>query len=71
MNKDLKDFEIYIARKDNLLFKIIEDLPGAGWYFYVFQEGQCLYDVLQDTLQDCQEEAFDEFGVPITSWEKQ
>ena len=69
MNKENKKFETYIAQKDDTIFKIVEDLPGVGWYLYVFRDGQCLYDFEQDTLQDCQEEALDEFGVPLTSWE--
>lgn len=71
MSKDLKDFEIYIAQKDNLLFKIEEDLPDVGWYLFMYEDGKDIYDTLQDTLKDCQEFALEEFDVPLSSWEKQ
>ena len=71
MNKENKKFETYIAQKDDTIFKIVEDLPGVGWYLFMYEDGKDIYDTLQDTLKKCQEFALKEFDVPLTSWEKQ
>lgn len=47
---------------------IEEDLPDVGFNLYVWKNGIGLYDNVQDTLKICQEDAFEEFGIPLDSW---
>lgn len=44
--------------------------PLVGFYFYVFEDGKCIYDTLQDTLEIAIECALEEFNVPKEAWEK-
>jgi hypothetical protein len=53
-------------------YKIEEDLPEIGVYLYGYEGGICIFDYLQDSIDECIKFAFEEFGVPIDSWyEKQ
>lgn len=61
-------FKKFSADRDGLSFVIDEDLPGVGWYLYVYDNGSCVKDSLQDSLEDCMDLALTEFGVPIESW---
>ncbi len=54
-------FEDYVAI-------IEEDLPGVGFYLYLWKNGVGLVDYLQDTVDICKEQAFEEFGIPMDSW---
>lgn len=51
-----------------LQFVIEEDNPDVGVYLYVYQEGQCISDHLQDDIASCIEFAFENFDVPMTLW---
>lgn len=44
--------------------------PNVGFYFYVFEDGKCIRDYLQDTLELAMECAWEDFGVPIDAWER-
>jgi hypothetical protein len=50
------------------LFRIEEDKLEVGAYLYVYEDSKCIYDYLQDSIKDCMEFAFEDFGVPINSW---
>jgi hypothetical protein len=50
------------------LFRIEEDYPEVGAYLYVYENGKCVYDYLQNSIKDCMEFAVEQFGVPINSW---
>lgn len=50
------------------LFKVEEDYPEIGAYLYVYENGRCEYDYLQNSIKDCMEFAVEQFGVPINSW---
>lgn len=50
------------------LFRIEKDNSEVGVYLYVYEDGKCTYDYLQDSIEDCMEFAVEEFGVPINSW---
>ena len=47
---------------------IEEDLPEVGFNLYVWKNGIGHYDNVQYTLKICQEDAFEEFGIPLDSW---
>ena len=40
----------------------------VGYYLYVFVDGQCTHDYLQDTMQFAKEDARELFGVPLEAW---
>ncbi len=52
------------------IFRIEEDYPDVGAYLYVFEKEKDKYDYLQNSVKDCIEFAFEEFGVPIDSWDE-
>ncbi len=54
---------------DSKSYEIKYDLR-AGFYLYVFEEGKCVSDYLQDTLELAMECALEDFGVPKEAWEK-
>lgn len=58
-----------VAKHNNQLFEIVEDLPEVGFYIYVYDsQGKNTHDHLQDTELIAKEFTFQEFGVPIDSW---
>lgn len=50
-------------------FEIRED-PSVGFYLYIFENNKCIRDHLQDTLEIAMNCAWDDYGVPKTSWKK-
>ena len=44
--------------------------PSVGFYLYVFEDGKCIRDYLQDTLELAMESAWKDFGVQKKSWKK-
>jgi hypothetical protein len=44
--------------------------PSVGFYLYVFENGKCIHDYLQDTLDLAMECALEDFGVPKNAWQK-
>jgi hypothetical protein len=61
-------FKKYKSEFEKFRATIEEDLPDIGWQLYVFHDEIDIYDNVQDTLKICQEEAFEEFGIPLDSW---
>ena len=47
----------------------IEQDPLVGFYLYVFEDGKCIYDDLQDTLEFAMECAWKDYGVRRETWE--
>ena len=44
--------------------------PLIGFYLYVFEDGKCIRDYLQDTLDLAMECAWEDCGVPKEAWKK-
>jgi hypothetical protein len=62
----------FCAKVDSLpsrYFEIKED-PSVGFYLYVFENDKCIYDHLQNTFEMAVESAWEDYGVPKSSWEK-
>jgi hypothetical protein len=49
-------------------FKIVPDKPEVGVYLYVYDDGRCVRDELQNDVQTCKDVAFEEYGVPRDAW---
>ena len=58
------------ASYNELTFKISEYTPGIGAYLYVYKGEVDIYDYLQDSIDICKEQAYEEFGVPLDSWKE-
>ncbi|GAB3302551.1 hypothetical protein GCM10027348_29460 [Hymenobacter tenuis] len=61
-------FKTFVATTPDLTFKIEEDSPDIGVYLYVYSNGHCTFDDLQDTIQDCMEIAEEYYGLPLSAW---
>ena len=44
--------------------------PSVGFYLYVYEDGKCIRDYLQDTFEIAVDMAHEEFGVPKEGWKK-
>ena len=62
------EFRIYEARQDNIIFRIEEDYPEVGAYLYIIENGKCIKDFLQNSIESCQSIAFEEYNIPKTRW---
>jgi hypothetical protein len=49
-------------------FLIEDGGGGVGYYLYVFDNGRCTHDYLQDTVDLAKLCAAEEFGVPLQNW---
>ena len=58
----------FIADHGGRRFEIIEDLPEVGFYVYIYKDGKCTHDYLQDTFDKAKEFAYEDFAVPLDSW---
>lgn len=56
------------AKHNKKNFIIEEDLPEVGFYFYVYEDGKCVKDELQDGIGICKKVAFENYGVPYNRW---
>jgi hypothetical protein len=70
---DMKQFKKFVAKTTvrDFTFSIEESLPEIGFYLYVFKDGRCIRDDLQDTLQACKEIALEMYGVPMDAWSEE
>lgn len=50
-------------------FIIDEDLPEVGVYLYVYDRENCIYDYLQDSIENCKAIALEKYNVSLDSWE--
>ena len=58
----------YETIQGNRVFKIEEDFPEVGVYLYVYENGDCIKDYLQNDIDTCKALALEEYNVPINSW---
>jgi len=58
----------FTAIKDGKEFRIERDLAEVGWYLYVYKDGNCLKDYLQDSVQELKTLALDEYGIDENAW---
>ena len=71
MNNDTKRFDVYKTQWGEYKFRIEEDVREIGWYLYVYKDDKCIFDYLQNTLEICKSQAYEEFCVPLDSWEEE
>ena len=62
------DFKVYQTVRDYTVFRIEEDYPEVGAYLYIIENGKCLKDYLQDSIEVCKSLALEEYGIPVDSW---
>lgn len=56
------------AEYKGMNFEIEEDYPEVGAYLYLYVNGRCIRDELQDSVEICKEVAFNNYGVPLDIW---
>jgi hypothetical protein len=56
------------AEHKGLSFVIEEDNPDVGVYLYIYDNGKCIRDALQNNIATCKEMAFEEYGVANAQW---
>lgn len=49
-------------------FQIVSDKPEVGVYLYVYDNGRCVHDELQNDVETCKDIAFEDFEVPKDAW---
>lgn len=60
-----------ISAKSGVYYaEIVMNIPEIGSYLYIYKDGKNEYDYLQDTVDICKEQAYEEFGIPLDSWEE-
>ena len=59
---------IFKAENNIRTFAIEEDYTEVGVYLYVYENGKCIYDYLQDSIEMCKEFALEEFEIPLENW---
>ena len=62
------EFKIFETVRDNTIYRIEEDHPLVGAYLYVFKEGKCIEDYLQNNVEECKLFALEEYCIEIDSW---
>jgi hypothetical protein len=62
------EFKVLKASFENREFKIEEDYPEVGVYLYVFEDGECTRDSLQNDIETCKKIAYEDYKVPIDAW---
>lgn len=66
----MMEYQIFEAEYKGLKFRIEEDYPEIGAYLYVFENGKCTNDYLQNTILECKEFALELFNVPMDIWQE-
>ncbi len=49
---------------------VIEKDDAVGFYLYVYEDGRCIRDYLQDTLEMAVDSAFEDYQVPKEIWQR-
>ena len=60
-----KIVEIYYKRTR---FRIEEDRPEVGMHSIIFEARKNMKSFLNDNIENCKNQAFKEYGVPIDNW---
>ena len=63
------EFKKYIAHYNKLIFIIDEDLAEVGVNLYIVENNLPIKDYCQNNIYVCKEQAFEDYGVPIESWD--
>ena len=58
------------TRWQGIDFVIEEDHPEVDVYLYVYKNTVCVKDFLQGDIDTCKEIAYEEFAVPVDSWDQ-
>lgn len=56
------------AKYDRYVIKIVPDKPEVGVYLYVFENGNCIRDELQNDVAVCKEIAKEDYGILDSDW---
>jgi uncharacterized protein with HEPN domain len=68
--KNAESRRMLMAKVAGRTFRFHEDSPEIGWYLYVEEDGRCIHDYLQATLEQIKQCALEEFCVPLLAWKE-
>jgi hypothetical protein len=68
--KTLKTLKYTATNDKSQNFEIRDGGNGVGFYFFVYENGKCIRDHLQDTLEKAKSFAQRYFNVPESAWKK-
>jgi len=64
------EFKIFETNYNNKVFRIEEDYPEVGAYLYIYEDGICIKDFLQNSIKDCMEIALEKYQITFDKWNK-
>ena len=64
------EYKKFKAQYGEFTFLIEEDFPEVGAYMYISKGGKGFRDELQNNVNICKEQAYEEYGVPSDAWEE-
>ena len=62
------EYRVFETEHNGKQFRIEEDFPDVGVYLYVYNDGICIVDDLQNDIETCKQIAFEDFQVPFNNW---
>ena len=62
------NFKIFETNYNGKKFRIEEDYSEIGVYLYIYEDGKCIRDYLQNDIETCKQIAFDDYKVPVDKW---
>mgnify|MGYP001799522492 FL=1 len=64
------EYRKFKAQHGEFTFLLEEDFPEVGVYMYISKAGRGFRDELQNNIDLCKEQAYEEYGVPLDAWEE-
>jgi|LakMenEpi03Aug12_release.lakeMendotaPanAssembly.Ray.scaffolds.fasta_scaffold1369247_1 hypothetical protein len=61
---------MHVAYWNSTRFELEHD-PSAGWYLYVYKNGECVKDYLQDSERQAKRQATEDFDVAFSLWHEE
>ena len=61
-------FKKYLSTRAGKNFVIEQDIPEVGWYLYVYKNGNCIADHLQNDYETIIDAAKERYGIPKNKW---
>ena len=58
---------MFVAYWNSTRFELEHD-PSAGWYLYVYKNGKCVKDYLQDSELQAKQQAAEDYDVAFSLW---
>jgi hypothetical protein len=64
---EMKKYKAVLSVRE---FIIEQDLPDVGYYLYVYENGKCIKDYLQNNLPKIMKQAEELYGIKSEMWKE-